>query len=117
LTANDAFAVPEIFQGIKFIDSHQHFWQLSRFPYRWLAPSAAPARFGDKASIRRDFMPADYLHDMSGIPLAASVHVQANCGAADPVKKRGGCRACQINPACQQQPSPRSIFWIPPRPS
>ncbi|SIN88406.1 amidohydrolase family protein [Vannielia litorea] len=71
--------------GIALVDAHHHFWELSRFPYRWLAPDAPPARFGDKASIRRDFLPADYLAAFDGLPLSASVHVQANCGAADPV--------------------------------
>jgi len=71
--------------GIALVDAHHHFWELSRFPYRWLAPDAPPARFGDKATIRRDFLPADYLAAFEGLPLSASVHVQANCGAADPV--------------------------------
>ncbi|MBV6634306.1 MAG: amidohydrolase family protein [Mameliella sp.] len=71
--------------GIALVDGHHHFWELVRFPYRWLAPDAPPARFGDKASIRRDFLPADYLAAFKGLPLSASVHVQANCGAADPV--------------------------------
>lgn len=77
--------LPEVLRGVGIIDSHHHFWQLGRFPYRWLAPSAPPARFGDKASIQRDYLPPDYLHDMTGLPLVGSVHVQANCGAADPV--------------------------------
>ena len=56
-----AFVLPDLFQGIEFIDGHHHFWQLDRFPYRWLAPSAPPARFGDKARIRKDYLPTDYL--------------------------------------------------------
>ncbi|WP_323764475.1 amidohydrolase family protein [Marinovum sp.] len=71
--------------GIALVDGHHHFWELSRFPYRWLAPDAPPARFGDKSTIRRDYLPADHLAAFEGLPLAASVHVQANCGAADPV--------------------------------
>ncbi|KUF08685.1 amidohydrolase family protein [Pseudoponticoccus marisrubri] len=71
--------------GIALVDGHHHFWELGRFPYRWLAPDAPPARFGDKAPIRRDYLPEQYLGAFAGLPLAASVHVQANCGAADPV--------------------------------
>lgn len=71
--------------GIDLVDGHHHFWELGRFPYRWLAPDAPPARFGEKAQIRRDFLPADYLAAFGDLPLSASVHVQANCGAADPV--------------------------------
>ncbi|WP_424927136.1 amidohydrolase family protein [Amaricoccus tamworthensis] len=77
----------EWLDGIDLVDGHHHFWDLSRFPYRWLAPDAPPARFGDKASISRDFLPADYLATFRDLPLAASVHVQANCGAADPVEE------------------------------
>lgn len=71
--------------GVDLVDAHHHFWQLGRFPYRWLGPDAPPARFGDKAGIARDFLPPDYLRAMQGLPLRASVHVQANCGADDPV--------------------------------
>lgn len=73
--------------GIALVDGHHHFWDLGRFPYRWLAPGAPPARFGDKAAIRRNFLPEDYLAAFGALPLAASVHVQANCGAADPVEE------------------------------
>lgn len=79
-----AASVQDLLAGIPLVDAHHHFWQLDRFPYRWLAPSAPPARFGDKATIRRDYLPADYLKDMGGLPVSASVHVQANCGADDP---------------------------------
>lgn len=73
--------------GIALVDAHHHFWELARFPYRWLAPDAPPARFGDKAAIRRDFLPEQYLATFGDLPLGASVHVQANCGAADPVEE------------------------------
>ncbi|MBV7396864.1 amidohydrolase family protein [Mameliella sediminis] len=71
--------------GISLVDGHHHFWELDRFPYRWLAPDAPPARFGDKSTIRRDYLPADHMAAFGDLPLCASVHVQANCGAADPV--------------------------------
>ena len=85
--AGGALTLPDLFRGINFIDAHHHFWDLGRFPYRWLAPSAPPARFGDKSPIRHDYLPSGYLSDMSGLPLTGSVHVQANCGAADPVEE------------------------------
>lgn len=67
------------------IDAHHHFWELARFPYHWLVPDAPAARFGDKAAIRRDVLPPDYLAETASVDLVGSVHVQANCGAADPV--------------------------------
>lgn len=73
--------------GIPLVDAHHHFWQLDRFPYRWLAPDAPPARVGDKSLIRRNYLPDDYLAEMAGLPVSASVHVQANCGAADPAEE------------------------------
>jgi len=73
--------------GIALVDGHHHFWDLARFPYRWLAPDAPPARFGDKASIRRNYLSADHLAAFGNLPLSAGVHVQANCGAADPVEE------------------------------
>lgn len=73
--------------GIELVDGHHHFWDLKRFPYRWLGPDAPPARFGDKAKIRRDFLPVQYRAAFGALPLSASVHVQANCGSADPVEE------------------------------
>ena len=67
------------------VDAHHHLWELARFPYAWLAPDAPPARFGDHTSIKRDYLPADYRADFKGFQLQGSVHVQANCGADDPV--------------------------------
>ncbi len=67
------------------VDAHHHLWELARFPYAWLAPDAPPARFGDHTSIKRDYLPADYRADFEGFQLQGSVHVQANCGADDPV--------------------------------
>lgn len=80
-TPGDPFAWLD---GLEVVDSHHHFWDLGRFPYRWLAPSAPPARFGDKGAIRKNFLPPEYLQEMEGLQLAGSVHVQANCGADDP---------------------------------
>lgn len=73
--------------GIDIVDAHHHFLQLDRFPYRWLAPDSGPGRFGSKAGLRRDYLPDHYRGDFSGLPLSASVHIQANCGAEDPVQE------------------------------
>lgn len=69
----------------EIIDAHHHLWDLGRFPYDWLAPSAPPRPFGDHTAIKRNYLPSDYRADFSGLPLVGTVHVQANCGAADPV--------------------------------
>ncbi|MEV8467959.1 amidohydrolase family protein [Fluviibacterium sp. DFM31] len=84
--ASIAQGVSDLLRGIALIDGHHHFWQIGRFPYRWLDASAPAARFGDKAGIAGDYLPPQYLADFAGLPLAGSVHVQANCGA-DPVEE------------------------------
>ena len=66
------------------VDAHHHFWDLGRFPYTWLAPDAPPRPFGNHDAIKRNFLTAEYQRHFDGLPLVASVHVQANCGAADP---------------------------------
>ncbi|WP_306257860.1 amidohydrolase [Pararhizobium sp. IMCC21322] len=70
---------------VEIVDAHHHLWELGRFPYLWLAPNAPPARFGDHTSIKRNYLPAEYRADFAGFNLRGSVHVQANCGANDPV--------------------------------
>lgn len=66
------------------VDAHHHLWEIGRFPYTWLAPDAPPRPFGNHDAIKGNFLTPDYLRHFEGLPLVASVHVQANCGAADP---------------------------------
>ncbi|WP_424988612.1 amidohydrolase family protein [Microbulbifer sp. S227A] len=66
------------------VDAHHHLWELERFPYSWLAPDAPPRPFGNHDAIKRDFLTSNYLEHFEGLPLAASVHIDANCGAAEP---------------------------------
>ena len=66
------------------VDAHHHLWDLGRFPYPWLAPDAPPRPFGNHDAIKRNYLTANYLTHFDGLPMVASVHVQANCGAADP---------------------------------
>lgn len=63
------------------IDAHHHLWQLGRFPYAWLAPDSPPRPFGDHSRLKSDYLIADYLRDMSGASVVASVFVEANAGA------------------------------------
>jgi predicted TIM-barrel fold metal-dependent hydrolase len=68
----------------ELIDGHHHLWDLARMPYAWLRPEAPPRPFGDHTPIKRNFLPADYRAATSGLNIAASVHVEAMPGAADP---------------------------------
>ncbi len=51
------------------IDSHQHFWRLSRGDYGWLTPALGP--------IHRDFEPADLAPHLTEHDIAATILVQA----------------------------------------
>ncbi|WP_168769569.1 amidohydrolase family protein [Yoonia sediminilitoris] len=68
----------------EIVDAHHHLWDLGRFPYPWLAPDAPPRPFGNHDAIKRNYLTVDYLTHFDGLPLVGSVHVQANCGAANP---------------------------------
>lgn len=52
------------------VDAHQHYWQLSRFDYGWIAP--------DNAVLRRDYAPADLWPAMRAAGVQAGVVVQAH---------------------------------------
>jgi L-fuconolactonase len=59
-----------------FVDSHVHFWELSRFDYRWLEGEGNP--------LRRDHLPDELCDDAAqarGLDLSAAVFVQADCRA------------------------------------
>lgn len=60
----------------KIIDAHHHVWDLGN-DLPWLKDERIPFRYGDYSSICRDYMPADYLADTAGWPLAGSVYVEA----------------------------------------
>jgi L-fuconolactonase len=51
------------------IDAHQHFWDLSRFPYPWMPPAPSP--------LRRNFLPEDLQPILERNSFDGSVVVQA----------------------------------------
>ncbi|MBX3479739.1 MAG: amidohydrolase family protein [Caulobacter sp.] len=57
------------------IDSHQHFWRLSRGDYGWLDPSSGP--------IYRDFLPDDLRPLIADAGISRTVLVQAAPSAAE----------------------------------
>jgi predicted TIM-barrel fold metal-dependent hydrolase len=68
------------------VDAHQHFWDLARNYYPWLADAEMiPFRYGDYAPLRRDYLPADYRRDAAGHRVVATVHIEAEWNPADPV--------------------------------
>lgn len=57
------------------IDAHQHFWDLSRFPYKWMPTSPSP--------IRRNFLPEDLQPILERNRFDGSVVVQATTDAGE----------------------------------
>jgi len=67
---------------LPLVDAHHHLWQLSSGPlsYPWLQdPQPHEFFLGDYASLKRDYLPADYRRDAAGHPMVRTVHVEAEC--------------------------------------
>ncbi|WP_163934090.1 amidohydrolase [Paraferrimonas sp. SM1919] len=56
--------------SLNVIDSHQHFWQLSRGDYAWLTP--------ELSKLYRDFLPSDFLQEVKDINVSQTILVQAS---------------------------------------
>jgi predicted TIM-barrel fold metal-dependent hydrolase len=70
------------------VDAHQHFWDLRRNDYPWLAePEPPPFRYGDTRPLRRDYLPADYRRDARGHDIVMTVHMEAEFDPARPVEE------------------------------
>lgn len=68
------------------VDSHQHFWNLTRNYYPWLCDKEPiPFRYGDYSAIRRNYLPDDLKRDSAGLDLRMTVHMEAEWDRADPV--------------------------------
>ncbi|MEM1442090.1 MAG: amidohydrolase family protein [Verrucomicrobiota bacterium] len=57
------------------LDSHQHFWQLSRGDYDWLTPELTP--------LYRDFLPEDLLPKLEASGVTETILVQAAATVAE----------------------------------
>ncbi|HJQ60917.1 MAG TPA: amidohydrolase family protein [Vineibacter sp.] len=67
------------------VDSHHHLWDLARGRYPWLQDAYDPAHFllGAYEALRRDFMPEHYRAACEGLPVVATVHVEAERARAE----------------------------------
>jgi predicted TIM-barrel fold metal-dependent hydrolase len=67
------------------VDPHQHFWDLSRNYYPWLCdPKPVPFRYGDYTSLKRNYLPPDYLRDAGPLNIVKTVHEDALWDPTDP---------------------------------
>lgn len=71
------------------IDAHHHLWDLSMERHRWLLdPNAGIGALGDVSYLRKTYLPADFLHDVGGKNVVASVHIEAHWDCSrDPVEE------------------------------
>jgi predicted TIM-barrel fold metal-dependent hydrolase len=72
----------------RIADSHHHLWDLGQNRYPWL--QGEPEDSGDPSGVgmlQRDYLVEDLLADAEGLPLIASVHVEAAHDPAEPVRE------------------------------
>jgi predicted TIM-barrel fold metal-dependent hydrolase len=63
------------------VDTHVHFWDLSRFPYPWLESE-------DTAALSSDYLPSNFMADSADLDVSSIVHVQADIDhSLDPVEE------------------------------
>jgi len=66
-------------------DAHHHLWDMRDY-HVWLHANPRVVNFvGDYEAICHDYLAADFLSDTAGLPVIASVHVQAEFDPANPV--------------------------------
>ena len=67
------------------VDAHHHLWHLSEGHFPWLQDGYDAAAFflGDYSTLRRDFGVADYRAVTAGLPIVATVHVEAERSRAE----------------------------------
>ena len=63
------------------VDSHHHLWDLRKIRYPWLGEDYDAAKFilGEYYLLCRDYLPQDFRESWSGMPVVASVHIEAEC--------------------------------------
>lgn len=63
------------------VDSHHHLWDLQRIDYPWLGDRYDASTFilGEYYALCRDFLPRDFRESWGGVPVIASVHIEAEC--------------------------------------
>ncbi len=70
---------------LQIVDPHHHFWDLSLRKHPWLTREPwIHMRYGDYSSIRRDYLPADYLRDAAGLDVVKTVYVETEWDPDDP---------------------------------
>jgi predicted TIM-barrel fold metal-dependent hydrolase len=70
----------------QIVDAHHHVWDTRLKSYPWLCDEPPiKFRYGDYSSIRRPYLPSDYLADALPYEIVASVYVEAEWNRDDPL--------------------------------
>jgi len=70
---------------MKIIDAHQHFWNLDQNYVPWLKDEPpVPFRYGDYASLKRNYLPPDYREDSGDFEVVGTVFVETEWDPKDP---------------------------------
>jgi predicted TIM-barrel fold metal-dependent hydrolase len=72
-------------RSIPFVETHAHCWELDRFPYPWLTDRRTDDPLGDYRALSVDWGPARFERELYGANVSHVIHVEADCGAPDPV--------------------------------
>lgn len=68
------------------VDAHHHVWDLEKNLYPWLTPQGrVPHRYGDYTAIKKSYLAEDYLADVAGQHVVASVYMEAEWDPSDPI--------------------------------
>jgi len=68
------------------VDAHHHVWDLERNHYPWLTPEIlVPHRYGDYTAMKKTYLAEDYLRDIVGHGIVASVYMEAEWDPTDPL--------------------------------
>jgi predicted TIM-barrel fold metal-dependent hydrolase len=72
----------------RVVDAHHHLWDFSAVRYPWLqGPKEDPTDPQGVGMLQRDYTVPDLLSDARGVPLVASVHVEAAADRADALRE------------------------------
>ncbi len=70
------------------VDSHHHLFDLDAVYYPWLTGQPEDNfLLGDYEALKRDYSPADYRADRSGLRVTKTVHVEAEADHGDPLRE------------------------------
>lgn len=70
----------------QIVDAHHHFWDIEKNYHPWLCDEPMiPFRYGDYSTIKRNYLPADYLRDSKSYEAVSSVYVEAEWNPEDPI--------------------------------